>query len=165
MNEHEVATRNSISIAGQMGDTYSTPIVWPLRNGLRKRMLEHLHSPHSPDVDELSFVLRVGGFLQAFDFEGIERLRRSKVKRYITVDIGVPECLWRSKTRQELARYLAGCVEEGLLAFIQKLKKDKAPIEGERLMAEWQEAKAAFLADVDSGNLPEGLTWPRKEPQ
>ena len=151
--------RSYIAIPGQMGDTYSAPVVWPISTALRKRMLEHLHAPHSPEVDDLSFVMRVGGAFQAFDFEGIERLRRSKLKRYLTVDIGVPEYLWRSKTRPELARYLAQCVEDALKAFIEKLKKDKAQVEGERLMAEWEEAKAAFLEDVDSGNVPEGLKW------
>ena len=148
-----------VTMPGQYGDTYSAPIIPPLKHRLRARMLEHLHPPHSPEVDELSFVTRVGGFLQAFDFEGIERLRRSKAKRYLTVDIGVPEYLWRSKTRPELARYLAQCVEDALKAFIEKLKKDKAQVEGERLMAEWEQAKAAFLEDVDPGNVPEGLKW------
>lgn len=137
--------------------------VAPLVMGARQSMLQHLHGPHSPEVDELSFVFRVGGFIQAFDFEGIERLRRSKAKRCITVDVGVPEYLWRSKTREELGRYLADCIEQGLLAFIAKLKKDKAPIEGERLMREWEAAKQAFLEDVDTNNLPEGLKWPGKQ--
>jgi hypothetical protein len=152
-----------VSIPVQYGDSLGWIPLRPIKLALLNRMFEHLHGPHSPEVDELSFVFRVGGFIQTFNFEGIERLRRSKAKRYITVDVGVPEYLWRSKTREELGRYLADCIEQGLLAFIAKLKKDKAPIEGERLMREWEAAKQAFLEDVDTNNLPEGLKWPGKQ--
>src|SRR5437868_2523835 len=65
---------------------------------LRKLLAQHCIGFYSPEVKEFALVLRVGGEVQEFDFEGCERIRRSRKEKYITVDVGLPSYRWNSAT-------------------------------------------------------------------
>lgn len=53
-------------------------------------MANRCKGPYSEEIAEFALVLRVGGNMQEFDFEGCERIRRSRKGKYITVDLGFP---------------------------------------------------------------------------
>ena len=55
--------------------------------------------PYSDEIDEFALILRIGGQMQEFDFEGCERIRRSRKQRYITVDLGFPSRRWKRVTK------------------------------------------------------------------
>jgi len=55
---------------------------------LRKLLAAHCKGPYSDEISEFALVLRVGGNMQEFDFEGCECIRRNRKDRYITVDLG-----------------------------------------------------------------------------
>ena len=52
---------------------------------LRKLLAFHCKAPCSDEIAEFALVLRIGGKMKEFDFEGCERIRRNRKDRYITV--------------------------------------------------------------------------------
>jgi len=78
---------------------------------LRKLLAASCKGPYSEEVSEFALVLRIGGNMQEFDFEGCERIRRNRKEKYITVDLGFPSRRWKGVTDIEIRRYLAEIVE------------------------------------------------------
>ena len=100
---------------------------------------------YSDEIDEFALILRIGGRMQEFDFEGCERIRRSRKNRYITVDLGFPSRRWKSASDRDMRKYLAELVETGLLCCASRLEKDRAQVDIQRLMRDFSAAKKAFL--------------------
>jgi hypothetical protein len=113
---------------------------------MRKLLAEWCKGPYSPEIGEFALILRVGGEMQEFDFEGCERIRRNKGERYITLDLGFPSYRWKSATDAEIRGYLVEVVETGLLCFIRRLEKDKAQIDSAKLMSDFAKVKKLFLS-------------------
>ncbi len=113
---------------------------------MRKLLAECCKGPYSPEIDEFALILRVGGEMQQFDFEGCERIRRNKKERYITLDLGFPSYRWESATDDDIRKYILESVETGLLCFIRRLEKDKAQIDSAKLMSDFEKVRELFLA-------------------
>jgi len=114
---------------------------------LRTLLRSHCAGPYSNEVDEFALVLRVGGDMREFDFEGCERIRRSHKERYITVDIGFPSKNWRGASDSEIRRRIAESVETGLLCCIRRLEKDRSSISSHKLMDDFNAAKKGYLQE------------------
>ena len=111
----------------------------------RRLLTTHCKCPYSNEIDEFALILRIGGRMQEFDFEGCERIRRSRKNRYITVDLGFPSRRWKSASDRDMRKYLAELVETGLLCCASRLEKDRAQVDIQRLMTDFSAAKKAFL--------------------
>src|SRR5713226_4158028 len=85
---------------------------------IRRLLATHCQGPYSSGIDEFALILRVGGGMQEFDFEGCERIRRNRKKRYITLDWGFPSSRWKGATGSNIRTYIAAVVETGLLCCI-----------------------------------------------
>lgn len=114
---------------------------------LRGLLSAHCKGPYSDEISEFALVLRVGGNMQEFDFEGCERIRRNRKDRYITVDLGFPSRKWRGVSDSEIRRYLADIVETGLLCCLHRLKKDKVKVHEAKLMNDFANVKRNFLGN------------------
>ncbi len=114
---------------------------------IRKLLAEWCRGPYSPEIDEFALILRVGGEMQEFDFEGCERIRRNRKKRYITLDLGLPLCRWKGAPDAEIRKYIVEAVETGLLCFIGRLEKDKTQINSSGLMNDFRKVRELFLVD------------------
>jgi hypothetical protein len=90
---------------------------------LRKLLASHCKGPYSDEIAEFALVLRIGGNIQEFDFEGCERIRRNRKDRYVTVDLGFPSRKWRGVPDSAIRRYLADIVETGLLCCLHRLNE------------------------------------------
>lgn len=112
---------------------------------LRKLLAAHCEGPYSEEIAEFALVLRIGGSMQEFDFEGCERIRRNRKDKYITVDLGFPSRKWRGVIDSEIRKYLADIVETGLLCCLHRLKKDKAKVQEANLMNDFTKVKQRFL--------------------
>ena len=112
---------------------------------LRRLLAAQCKGPYSGEIAEFALVLRVGGKMQEFDFEGCERIRRNRKDRYITVDLGFPSRKWRGVSDSEIRRYLADIVETGLLCCLLRLKKDKVRVHEAKLMNDFTNVKQHFL--------------------
>jgi hypothetical protein len=113
---------------------------------IRRLMAECCQGPYSPEIDEFALILRVGGEMQEFDFEGCERIRRNKKDRYITLDLGFPSYRWKGATDDEIRRYILEAVERGLLCFVKRLQKDKTQVDSAKLVSDFGNVKKLFLA-------------------
>jgi hypothetical protein len=85
---------------------------------------QHVTSTHCDAIDEYGLVLRVDGSIQTFGPEGISRLRFARKQRYITLDIQIPESVWRPLDDTELRSYLGTQVDSAIRACVSRLKKD-----------------------------------------
>src|SRR5882762_343354 len=114
---------------------------------LRKLLAAFCKGPYSEEISEFALVLRIGGNMQEFDFEGCECIRRNRKDRYITVDLGFPSRKWRGVSDSEIRRYLADSVETGLLCCLHRLKKDKVRVHEAKLMNDFTNVKQDFLGN------------------
>jgi hypothetical protein len=112
----------------------------------RKLLASHCKGPYSDEIDEFALILRIGGEMQEFDFEGCQRIRRSRKARYITVDLGFPSYRWKLMSDRKIQEHLAELVETGLLCCARRLEKDKTKLDFQRLMSDFCSAKSKFLA-------------------
>jgi hypothetical protein len=112
---------------------------------MRKLLASLCNGPYSPDIVEFALILRIGGCMQEFSFEGCERIRRNRKERYITVDLGFPSNRWRGKSDCEIREYLAEAIETGLLCCVKRLEADKTTINLEMLMKDFAKVKQIFL--------------------
>jgi len=113
---------------------------------MRKVLATRCQGPYSSEIREFALILRVGGDMQEFNFEGCERIRRNRKQKYITVDLGFPSNRWKAATESSIREYIAEAVETGLLCCIRRLEKDKSPVDAARLMGDFATAKQLFLA-------------------
>lgn len=113
--------------------------------GMRKLLAEFCKGPYSPEIDEFALILRVGGEMQEFDFQGCERIRRNRRERYITLDLGFPSYRWKGVTENDIRKYILDSVETGLLCFIRRLEKDKTQIDSAKLLNDFGRVKEMFL--------------------
>src|SRR5262245_27141738 len=95
---------------------------------LRKLLASNCAAPYCEEISEFALILRIGGNMQEFDFEGCERVRRNRKEHSITVDLGFPSYRWRNHSDGDIRQYLAEIVETGLLCCLNRLKKDETPV-------------------------------------
>src|SRR5882672_836735 len=104
---------------------------------LRKLLAASCKGPYSEEISGFALVLRIGGNMQEFNFEGCERIRRNRRDKYITVDLGFPSRRWRGVSDDEIRKHLVEIVETGLLCCLNRLQKDKTQVESSKLMSDF----------------------------
>src|SRR5690242_14084902 len=77
---------------------------------MRKLLADNCRGPYSAEIREFALILRIGGEMQEFNFEGCERIRRNRKEAYITVDLGFPSYRWKGSTDSSIREYLAEAV-------------------------------------------------------
>jgi len=140
-----VSDKDTILVGVQAGDVTSSRATDPHIRPLRNLLEAHCVGPYSPDVDEFSLVFRVDGDIWHWEQEGCDRMRRSKKKRYITIDIYVPRSRWEGVRGIEIRKYLSACVEDAFQRMIGKLRKDKVAVDGDALLRDFAIVKAHYL--------------------
>lgn len=136
----------TVTMGVQAGSVAAFDATQPHYGPLRNLLTEHCVGPYSSEVDEFYLVLRIDGDIGHWEKEGCDRLRRSRKTRYITVDIYVPRERWEGVSGIEIRKYLAVCAGEALRLMIDKLRRDKSPIEGEALLRDFEVVKERYLA-------------------
>jgi hypothetical protein len=115
---------------------------------IRKLLAEYCGNAYSPEIDEFALIMRIGGEMQEFDFEGCDRIRRNRKERYITVDLGFPSARWKGAKDSSIRCYIAEAVETGLRCFISRLEKDETKINSSQMMSDFARVKEIFLQDT-----------------
>jgi hypothetical protein len=144
-----VTTTDTITLGAQTGDPKSSEVTVPQFMPLRELLSTICKGPYSSEVDEFALILRIDGEIWSWDFEGCQKLRRSKKERYITIDIGVPRRRWEDVPSSDIRKYLAECVETALLLCIDRLRKDKVDVNADALMADYRKVKTAYIDQCD----------------
>lgn len=115
-----------------------------LKVGLYRALIKHVKRTGCPAVDHFALVLRVSGRLDDFGPAGIERVRRSRKNRCVSVDIVVSLKDWKRRTPDQLRTYLAARVREALCACIARLRMGKEPIDEAGLLSNVDKAISEF---------------------
>jgi len=97
-------------------------------------------------IDTFALVLQINGSINSFGPEAIERLRRSRQKRYVTIDIVIPEERWQTLATPELKTYLASQIRESLVMCAARLRKDGEDICDDQLFNDVDRAISEFHA-------------------
>ncbi len=139
-----------ISIGCQAGGS-EVGFFGDLKVPLSRAMAKHVTSSHCPAVDEYAIVLRVDGSLDKFGDEGFTRLRFAKARRYITVDVQIPETVWRPMSKRQLREYLAHQLKGAIALCAGRLRKDKNAVAETELFAEIEAAIKEYLAVENDG--------------
>jgi uncharacterized Zn-finger protein len=112
---------------------------------LYRMLKKHVKSTYCSAIDHYGLVLRVDGALQRFGDEGLARLRFAKKNRYITVDIQIPESVWRPLSFMETKHYLASQVRAALVTCVNRLKADKHAVGESELFEQVDAAISEYL--------------------
>lgn len=122
-----------------------------LKVPLYQTLSRHVTSTHCAAIDSYALVLRVDGSLATYGEEGNARLRFARVGRYITVDIQIPERVWRPMTEAQTKLYLAAAVKAALKACTERLSRDKVAVNEVALLREVDAAIADYLSSSNAG--------------
>jgi len=139
-----------VIVGVQTGDVPSDRATDPHIRAMRNLLQTHCRGPYSPDVDELSLVIRIDGDIGHWEQEGCDRMRRSKKDRYITIDIYVPRARWEGVSGIEIRQYLAACVEDAFRKMISKLQRDKVSVDGDALLRDFATVKEQYLSQREA---------------
>jgi hypothetical protein len=88
----------------------------------------------------------VDGSLDNFGPEGLTKLRFAKARRYITLDIQVPEPVWQPLSQQQAKEYLVRQVRDALAVCVRRLAKERYSIDEQSLWSEVSAASVKFLS-------------------
>jgi hypothetical protein len=133
-----------ISIGAQAGGPQDGNIA-ELKVDLYRLFGKHCDESYCPAIDNFALVLRINGSIDSFGLESIECLRRSRKKRYITIDIVISEERWKTLETLELKKYLAAQIRESLVVCAARLRKDGEKINEDQLLADVDCAISEFL--------------------
>jgi len=133
-----------VSIGAQCGGP-EAKLVADLKIPLSQALAKHVKSSHCSAIEEYGLVLRIDGSLDQFGEEGIARLRFAKARRYITVDIQIPQAVWGALSITQLKLYLAGQVKSAMEACISRLKKERCEIDEKQLLEQVNAAIHEYL--------------------
>lgn len=86
--------------------------------------------------------------MQEFDFAGCERVRRNRKAGYITLDIAFPSREWKGRSNLHIRKFLLQIVEMGLRCCLDRLRKEKVPVQEEKLLADFSHVKDLFLSQL-----------------
>lgn len=137
---------SAISIGCEQGGPEAC-LIPSLKVALYQSLNKHVTSTHCEAIDEYALVLRVDGSLSKYGDEGLSRLRFAKVRRYITIDIQIPEAIWKPLGEIETKLYLVKQVQAAVSACAERLTKDRYTVNYPRLSAEITAAVGAYLAE------------------
>lgn len=121
-----------------------------LKVPLYQTLSRYVTSTHCSAIDKYSLLLRIDGSLATYGEEGNARLRFAKAGRYITVDIQIPERVWRPMAEAQTKWYLAGAVKGALKACTERLSRDKIAVNEVALLREVDAAIADYLSSGDA---------------
>lgn len=121
---------------------------------LRRLLATHCKGPYCQNVDEFALILRIGGDMNEFDFEGCQRLRRNRKGRYVTVDLGFPSRRWKAVSEEHLREFLVESTGQGLLCCLRRLEKDGEQVDSAKLLRDFAHAQMDFLSRGTTQRLP-----------
>jgi hypothetical protein len=134
-----------VVIPAQIGDSNASSAVSPHIMDLVKLLDRYCNNHYAENIDEFTPILRVDGDIGHWDFEGLQRLRLMKKKRYITVDIGMPKSRWQNVPPEKIKQYLFDNLKLALEAFVQKLKKEHISVDEQRLFTDLKNVEREYL--------------------
>jgi len=129
------SARSFISIGADLGEPEAKALA-DLKIPLFRLLSKWVNSTHCSAIDEYALVLRVDGRFAQFGKEGLANLRLAKTRRYVAVDIQIPETVWKPMTAEDFKVYLCSQVLLALRACVARLQKEQFDVEEQALFAQ-----------------------------
>ncbi|MDM7948116.1 hypothetical protein [Hydrogenophaga sp.] len=139
------SARSFISIGADLGEPEANALA-DLKIPLFRLLSEWVNSTHCAAIDEYALVLRFDGRFAQFGEEGLARLRLAKARRYVTVDIQIPEAVWKPMNAEDFKSYLSRQVLLALRACVARLQKEKFIVEEQALFAQVGMATQEYIS-------------------
>ena len=143
------SARSFISIGADLGEPEAKALA-DLKITLFQVLSKWVNSTHCAAIDEYALVLRVDGRFAQFGKEGLARLRLAKARRYVTVDIQIPEAVWKPMTAKDFKVYLCRQVLLALKACVARLQKERFVVEEQALFAQVSMATQEYIRQNDA---------------
>jgi hypothetical protein len=134
-----------ISIGCQSGGP-EAGVVGRAKVSLYQAFVRCLTSTHCSAIDEFALLLRVDGSLDKFSAEGFSNLRFERSRRYIKLDIQIPEASWKPLSESDLKVYLAKRVKEAISLCVARLQAEGFAVDAGALKSEIEAASGEYLA-------------------
>lgn len=134
-----------IVIFAHVGGETADDVMAPHIVALSKLLGTHCKGNYNPEVDTILLRLFVDGELDQWRFEGCQRLRRNRKKRYIAVDIGMPRARWEGMPPSKIRKYLSDSVAQAITLCVERLKKDKSVVDSETLFRDYAKVRVEYL--------------------
>lgn len=132
---------------GCEGGGPETRLVCIAKVPLAQALERWVKSTHCQAVDKYALVLRVSGTIQKYGDEGLFNLRYFKSRRYVTVDIQIPEGIWQPLSQRELRAYIAKNVIAAVEACVTRLERGIS-VERDMLLSSIRGAVKEYLAEA-----------------
>ena len=139
-------TTETVTLGVQAGDVASSDATQAHSFLLRRLLSAYCVGPYSDEIEEFALVLRISGDICAFEGEGCQRLRISRKRGYVTIDIVMPRSRWERRGASDIKEFLAHFTQEAIDLMASKLIKSKIKVDSIRLNADVREALSRFLA-------------------
>ncbi|MEQ1596146.1 MAG: hypothetical protein ABL985_13730 [Casimicrobium sp.] len=139
------SARSFISIGADLGEP-EAKVFADLKIPLSRLLSKWVISTHCAAIDEYALVLRVDGRFAQFGKEGLANLRLAKTRRYVAVDIQIPEAVWTPMSAEEFKVYLCSQVLLALRACVARLQKEQFNVEEQALFAQVGMATQEYLS-------------------
>jgi hypothetical protein len=144
-----MATQDPITIGADCGGPEAIRVA-ESKVRLYKAFSKFVKSTHCDAIDQYALLLLVDGTLDKFGPEGIFKLRFAKARRYIAVDIQIPQSRWEPMSEWQLREYLAEQCMAAIKACVSRLKKERIAVEECALWSEVEQAIQAYIAEAQS---------------
>lgn len=142
-----MSKKGYVTFGAQMGDTTSDVVVSPQIMELRRLLDKYCDYPYAEGIDEFAPILRVDGDIWYWEFEGLEKLRLMRQRRYITVDIGMPKSRWQNVSAISIREYLIKNMKLAFEAFVKKLQKEHIQVNDKKLFEDFSKVQEEYLRD------------------
>ncbi len=141
----QASKHSFITLGADLGEPEAKPLS-NLKISLFQLLSEHVSSTHCDAIDEYALVLRFDGRFAQFGEEGLASLRLAKARRYITVDIQIPEAAWKPMTPEDFKTYLCRQVLLAVKACVARLQREKFEVEEQALFAQIAVATKEYIS-------------------
>lgn len=124
-------------MGAQYGDRFSDKSVNPLRREFQEALSDHLRGSYFRSIVEIAFVLRVSGSISQFEPRGVSRLRHSKKRACLSLDLVLLQEDWSGVPRPILRRTFQGLVNDGVREIAQKTGRSGELIDKEAFLSDF----------------------------
>lgn len=99
-------------------------------------------------IDHLHFILRVDGIFGTFGGDGVDRVRVSRARRFVQVDICVPTARWMNRSHGEIADFICSELSRSVEKIVASVRRVDRAFDGAGLAVALNKAGSAYRAEI-----------------
>lgn len=100
------------------------------------------------NFESLTFILRIDGSLGSFHGDGLDNLRVSETRRYISIDICLPESRWKNKPDFYIANTISSNIVSSAALIYTRLRKKHIQCDEQALTLDLEKVAHKYIKSV-----------------